>query len=1028
MKALLAANRSSTRQDEQPSLLGNIGKSADVCTLKSCATTHHLVCLLFMLAAVASAQTKAQISGFVQDQSGAIIRDAAVSVANMNTGIRRNVRSNSEGFYAISSLSAGMYKITVRREGFRTMARVGVPIEATEVARVDFTLDVGSMQEVVTVEGSTSLLRMEDAAVGVQMGSDPAESLPLNGRGLQGLIELAPGVLPTPANAGEAGQFSTNGQRANTNYFTVDGVSANNGIGGSGLPGQFSGGALPAMTAIGSLHGLAGLGELQELRVQTSTFAPEFGRLPGAHVALTTRSGSNAFHGEAFGLFRHDALMANDWFANRAGLSKGEHRLADMGGVFGGPLQPDRTFFLASFERIHLRQPITFDTAVPTIRRGWLTAYPIANGEDLGKDAARFTAQTLSPAEVTTSSLRIDRALGTKGTMFGRFNYSPSDSTSGFLQRNETGFRSRALTLGSINAVGEGRVTNDARLNVSTTSVDSRWLPGQAETVDFERLLSPLTGGQRLWGLNIPGVPALVGGDPGTSRQTQWNFVDTVAMPAGRHDIRLGFDYQRLTPRREKGIATLVGQYPSVAAAAAGLPPNLTYGAATAGSSLIETLSVFAQDTWHATERFNVTYGLRWEWTPPPAYRTSVPVNGAAPGTVDPSRPVSPTTPTTAVDNVIGTVPDWTTRYSQFAPRLGGAYRLDRAGQLVLRAGGGLFYDLTFGSALDLLNGSPFNRWRNLLGPSIAGASEVTFGFARNLRLPYSLEWNVTLERAFGGDATASAAYVGSAGRRLLRREAQLDPTNTTPQSIIATNNGRSSYHALQLQARSRSRRGVQGVVSYTWAHAIDNGSWDSGTFVVFPGLGSAQDRGRANFDVRHNFQAALSYRLPRAWMLSGIARARSGFPVDIAVRENYFGLGFDNLRPDLTGSPWQDDPGAPGGRSLDRSAFVTPTGRQGTLGRNALNGLGLAQLDLALEREWTLSERARLRFRTEVYNATNRTSFADPVQYLSNPLFGQSTSLAGLMLGAGRPNSGLTPAFQPGGPRSLQLGFTLRF
>ena len=107
----------------------------------------------------------------------------------------------------MSSLSAGMYKLTVRKEGFRTLARVGVPLQATEAGRVDFLLDIGSMQEVVTIEASAPpMINLEDATSGVTMGPALAESLPLNGRGLQGMIELAPGVLATPANGGEAGQ------------------------------------------------------------------------------------------------------------------------------------------------------------------------------------------------------------------------------------------------------------------------------------------------------------------------------------------------------------------------------------------------------------------------------------------------------------------------------------------------------------------------------------------------------------------------------------------------------------------------------------------------------------------------------------------------------------------------------------------------------------------------------------------------------------------------------------------------------
>lgn len=133
------------------------------------------------------------------------------------------------------------------------------------------------------------------------------------------LLELAPGTVVTPATRGEPGQFTSNGQRPNTNYFTVDGVSVNNGVSGGGLPAQVNGGALPGMTAIGSFHNLVSLEALDEFRVQTATTTPEFGRLSGAQVSLSTRSGSNDLHGSLFEYFRHERLDANDWSANRIG-------------------------------------------------------------------------------------------------------------------------------------------------------------------------------------------------------------------------------------------------------------------------------------------------------------------------------------------------------------------------------------------------------------------------------------------------------------------------------------------------------------------------------------------------------------------------------------------------------------------------------------------------------------------------------------------------------------------------------------
>src|SRR5262249_11260493 len=160
---------------------------------------------------------------------------------------------------------------------------------------------------------------------------------------------------------------SVNGQRADANYFTVDGVSANFGVTGYFPLVQSAGGALPALGAFGGTNSLVCGGALQEFRVQTCSFAPEFGRTPGGQVSLVTRSGTNAFHGTLFEYFRNDVLDANDWFANANGLPKPEERQNDFGGVFGGPVFKDKTFFFFSYEGLRLRQPASQESVVPDL-------------------------------------------------------------------------------------------------------------------------------------------------------------------------------------------------------------------------------------------------------------------------------------------------------------------------------------------------------------------------------------------------------------------------------------------------------------------------------------------------------------------------------------------------------------------------------------------------------------------------------------------------------------------------------------
>jgi hypothetical protein len=160
--------------------------------------------------------------------------------------------------------------------------------------------------------------------------------------------------------------------------------------------------------------------------------------------------------------------------------------------------------------------------------------------------------------------------------------------------------------------------------------------------------------------------------------------------------------------------------------------------------------------------------------------------------------------------------------------------------------------------------------------------------------------------------------------------------------------------------------------------------------------------------------------------------RARTGFPIDVLAGENSFGFGFDNApRPDLApGVPvWIADPGVPGGRRLNRAAFALPSDAvTGNLGRNAIRGAGLAQVDLGVERRFDLSDSSSLRVGVRAYNATWARAFGDPVRVLASPLFGQPVSMSSLMFGTGRPISGITPAFQAGGPRTVEVSVSWIF
>jgi hypothetical protein len=972
-----------------------------------------------------------ELAGLIQDTSGGALVAASVTIVDQNSGIRRVGRTDGEGAYAIPALPSGDYKVTVRKSGFQTMIRWNVKIEPDQAMRLDFVMPVGSIQQVINIESGPSPVNTNDGSVGTLVGRKSIESLPVSGRGVMSLVELSPGVVATPAAQGEAGQFSANGLRANTNYFTVDGVSANTSITGAGLPAQFAGAALPSTTAFGSTENLASMDALDEVHVLTSSFAPQFGHLPGAQVALTTRSGTEEYHGSASYASRNEVLEANDSFAQANGLGRAPLRLNQWGATLGGPVRANRTFFFASYEGLRLDQPFTFPLVVPSLparaaapplMQQVLNAFPAPGSSLPGGLVAERIAHFSRPSRLDAASLRIDHALTDHITLFGRYNWAPSYTESGFAEIESFRLRSSSLTLG-ITATPSPAIRNDLRINIWSTTASSAWSINAATggaPLNFAMVLPPTPGtAPTSYGLAIGGVGALYAGADGENRQGQLNLVDTLSEIRGAHTIRTGLDYQRLTPARESPSESVTGWWPTPADVLANSLPVVATTSADQASALVETLSFFVQDTWSVSPRLTFTYGLRWEITPPPAIREPA---AAASGSA-PAAPIAPILPVAPI-----TQAQWKTNYGQVAPRFGAAYRLDS--HSVLRAGWGIFYDTGFSTALDPINGFPFNRWQFSLGGA-ASSNSPGYGLriAPGLKLPYVAEWNISWERMFGLRNVASASYVGSTGRRLLRYEGILEPGTEIAQVATATNDGRSNYNALEMQFRRRLAPGLQGIAAYTWSHAIDNGSYDAGVYLAAQQLPPSADRGSSSFDVRHNFTAGFTYAPLRHWELSAMLRARTGFPIDVETAQNFLGLTFDDIgRPNLVpGVPIWLPSAALGGRRLNPAAF-SPSGFEGDLGRNAIAGFGMSQLDLAVERRFPFLERMELLLRLEAYNALNHPNPADPVRFLDSPFFGTSVSMLNLMLGTGTSRSGLAPAFQIGGPRSLQLSLGFRF
>ena len=991
------------------------------------------------------AQRSAYISGRVLDPSGAAVPDAGITVVNEESGFRRAASTATDGTYFVASLESGVYKVTVRKDGFIGMIRFDVRVGLLEPARVDFNLIVGAVQETITVEGTAPLIGQEDPAIGARVFRDDIERVPLNGRGLLGLLEFSPGTNVTPATRGEAGQFTANGQRPNANYFMVDGASANNGVSAGGLAAQTTGGTLPALSAFGSLDSLLPVEAVDEFRVHTSNPANDLGRLPGASIAITSRSGSNDFHGSIVYRVRHEIAAANDWFANQSGEGRAPLRLNDVAPSFGGPLRRNRTFFFLSYQHLVLRGPYVARQPVPSLDTraaapDWVVPaynlFPLPNGADLGNGLALWNGRNIRPSELDSGLARVDQALGSRATLFARYNDSPSSNQFGTIEVNRLSLRFRSLTLG-LNLRPSAKWILDVRANESQAEAESAWAePGQAHSsgCDLEPMTSylfPPSISPTCYALvrfSIGGVGQVVAGPEGVRRQRQFQFVDSAGWTSGGHAVRLGVDYRRIVPIRRDALSVLTAIADNIGQLTTD-KRDLWLGSSQAlnRSTEVTELSLWAQDTWQISRRLTVTAGLRWEYDPSPT-----PKDKPYPYFLHPD--------TNTVFN--DPQPLWPVVYNNLAPRLSAAWRITKSGNTVLRAGGGLFYDSSLSIATDLINSGPLSITQLTSGVHGLFSSLLSYGFWPDLKLPRLIEWNLTLDRALTSHDVLSVGFVGSNGRRLLRREVGGEGSSISAVLALTSNHGSSNYDALQVQYRRRVASGLQALVSYAWSHSLDDVSSDSFLVWAGPGTSRLRDHASSDFDLRHSLTATMTYELPRhpaivgrylgGWAIDGLWRARSGFPISVLENEHFQGIPLANaFRPNLVaGVPlWLDDPSAPAGRRLNLAAFAAAAPQvQGTLGRNAIVGFGMSQVDLAVRREFRWKDRYGLQLRLEAFNLLNQANFADPVRYMSSAIFGQSNSMLNVMLGTGSPGSGLAPILQAGGPRSLQATLRFRF
>src|ERR1700693_1322968 len=379
-----------------------------------------VVLLVFLSGGITWAQvTTGTISGTVKDSTGAVLPGAKVVVLNEETGISRTVETDAAGRYSALSLGLGNYRVTGSLEGFQTEVRSGIVLTVGREAVVDLTLTVGAVTQTVEVMGEAPLVESTSASLGSLVDDRTIRELPLNGRSYDQLALLQPGVtLLSPGqssltafNFGSGKRFSVGGQRANSNSFLLDGTIINDQA--NATPGGAAGTNL-------------GVDTILEFKIFTNSFKAEYGHSAGSVVTAITRSGTNTLHGTAFEYIRNSALDARNFFDVRSGPPSFKRN--QFGGVLGGPIKKDKTFFFVGYEGLRQGLAATQIATVPTLlaRQGilptgtvpvnpasvpFLNLYPLPNGRDFGDGTGEYLSAPTIVTNENNFMARVDHQL-----------------------------------------------------------------------------------------------------------------------------------------------------------------------------------------------------------------------------------------------------------------------------------------------------------------------------------------------------------------------------------------------------------------------------------------------------------------------------------------------------------------------------------------------------------------------------------------------------------------------------------------
>jgi hypothetical protein len=489
----------------------------------------------------------ATVTGAVQDSTRAGITGANLKLINTQTGTENDSSTNQEGGFLLPGVIPGAYTLQIEHDGFATTQVNGIVLNAGVSKNLMIRMKIGPVTETVNVDASGLTLNRTDATVSTVVDRKLIATVPLNGRSLQDLVLLVPGIVTQSPQAATLtgsqtqGDFSVNGQRPESNMFFVDGVSANvsSGLtaGGSRIA---NAGSIAGTTALGTTQSLVSADALQEFRVLTSTYSAEYGRTPGGQFTFLTRSGTNKFHGSIYNYFRGDPLDAADWFSGlygRGTFIPPHYTQNNFGATGGGPIVlpgshpgPPTSFVFASYEGLDLFQPspqtynyapnicppssyscglYEYEGGISPQVLAVLNTFPPPGIQivDASGNSTSLSQTTIPgtpfPARVDSASVRVDHNFTPKVSGFFRFGYTPSHAQSNELY-SVTSSQSNTHTW-TVGGAGQISATqsNEFRFGYLGSTLNASTMPQQLSADNSEDGPFPPAGNLNL-ALGVP--------------------------------------------------------------------------------------------------------------------------------------------------------------------------------------------------------------------------------------------------------------------------------------------------------------------------------------------------------------------------------------------------------------------------------------------------------------------------------------------------------------------------------------------